>query len=164
VKSYTLTWEFLKSRCHCETRDDGCWLWKEGVNRDGYPTMSHEDKETNVARKMFEMFYGKAPPPMLVRKCQRRRCIRPEHMTPHSRAAAARKQAREGRMASTARRRAASLASKPGAKLDWDQVRDMRKRLNAGESVNAVATDYGMSPMTVYKIHNQTIWREGLLA
>jgi hypothetical protein len=46
-----------------------------------------------------------------------------------------------------------------GAKLSIDQVSEIRKRCDAGESQKDIALEFGVSRPTITRIANHTIWR-----
>lgn len=47
-----------------------------------------------------------------------------------------------------------------GAKITTTQVREIRKRLQDGESHNSLALEFGVSRPTITRIANNKIWRE----
>jgi hypothetical protein len=48
----------------------------------------------------------------------------------------------------------------PRAKLNWDKVRDIRTRLDNGETQGSLAIEYDVLQGTISKIHRKVIWKE----
>lgn len=114
----------------------GCWLWKWTVNSMGYAQIRNGGKTHYVHRIM-----ASAPQGSDVRHnsdCPRN-CINPFHLQVGTR---------------SENMRDYVVDRKGGRrKLTDRQAADIRKRLGAGESKNALAREYGVNPWTITNIH-----------
>lgn len=64
---------------------NGCWMWRGGVDRDGYPIIQHgAGNQVRPARVAWELSRGKPVPAdvRLLRGCGEKLCINPDHARP----------------------------------------------------------------------------------
>lgn len=60
---------------------NGCWLWQETRNRNGYATGSGSAAQPLVHRLVYTLAHGQIPTGMLVRHvCHVRHCVNPAHL------------------------------------------------------------------------------------
>lgn len=81
----------LKDRCRIDPA--GCWVWKQGLNRDGYPMIRFlSSSPTRVQRVMWVIAVGSVSERrVIVNTCGDSRCINPEHLRSVTKEDAARK-------------------------------------------------------------------------
>ncbi|WP_345761703.1 HNH endonuclease signature motif containing protein [Diaminobutyricibacter sp. McL0608] len=75
--------EDLLDRKSCVHEESGCLLWTGALDRDGYGLASLEGRTFRAHRLSYETRVGPIPEGMqLDHTCERRDCIRPEHLEP----------------------------------------------------------------------------------
>lgn len=123
----------------------------------GYPQIMVDGKKIGVHRyvyetEVYEKKYGEKIPEGLevCHKCDNRRCINPEHLELGTHDDNMRQMVERGR---------SLKGSKHGqAKLTEDDVREIRKRLDAGESTYSLAKVYGVSQSLISGIKQGKRW------
>jgi hypothetical protein len=98
-----------------------------------------------VHRFFYEQRFGKIPDGLVVRyKCDNRLCCNPEHLELGTPAENSQDMVERGRSAKGSRHRS--------AKLTEEDVREIRKKLDAGESLSHLARVYGVNAATISDI------------
>lgn len=118
----------------------------------GYPVIMVNKKLYPVHRYVYEKEYGKIPKGYVVRhKCDNRRCVNPAHLEIGTQADNMRDMVERGRQIK---------GSKCwNAKLTEDDVREIKKRLTAGELCSDLAKIYGVNPATIRDIKRGITWK-----
>jgi hypothetical protein len=63
------------------TSENGCWIWKQGNDRDGYARGLFNGKDWRISRLSYETYIGIIPKNMVVKTtCGNRFCINPHHL------------------------------------------------------------------------------------
>lgn len=61
--------------------ENGCWLWKQASDKDGYGSFKFKRKVYRAHRFSYMLYKGEIPDGMMVlHKCDVRNCINPEHL------------------------------------------------------------------------------------
>lgn len=117
--------------------ENGCWVWQRNVTDQGYGLVRDEGKMRSAHRTFYERAKGPVPAGLqLDHLCRNRACVNPAHL--------------EAVTGAENQRRA------PRTKLDWEAVRAIR---NSPGRCADIASQFGVSPMTVSKIRNNKLWR-----
>ena len=60
---------------------DDCWLWREGLDRDGYGLFGFEGKQWRAHRYMKHITDGLDPNlPVVMHTCDNPSCVNPDHL------------------------------------------------------------------------------------
>lgn len=133
-------------------RETNCIEWKRYIRPNGYGYISVGNVSVSVHRLAYEVWTGPIPEGMLVcHRCDNRRCINPAHLFLGSHSDNSRDAVSKGRFP-THRPPRLSGASHPQAKLTDEEVRQIRRRLHAGESGVVLARQYGVTPTQISRI------------
>lgn len=61
--------------------ESGCWLWTEGISKDGYGKFSIKYKDMRAHRFAWELYRWPIPKDMCVlHKCDVKTCVNPDHL------------------------------------------------------------------------------------
>lgn len=121
-------------------------------NAQGYPQIKVDGKKMRAHKFVYEREHGKVPPGLVVRhKCDNRRCINPEHLELGTQGDNIRDMVERDRQPKGSER--------PSAKLTEEDVREIRKRLYAGETTCRLAEEYGVSQSVISEIKNWKKWK-----
>lgn len=131
----------------------GCWEWMRAVASTGYGVMNIGSERTVMRaahRLAWELTHGPVPDGLFVcHTCDNKRCCNPDHLWLGTSAQNTADATTKGRMAKGEQR---SL-------LRTEQVRDIRRRVSAGEVQRVVAEQYGICQQTVSDICRGKRWR-----
>lgn len=125
--------------------ENGCWLYQGAITPNGYGTISTgprgATRQIVTHRVAWGLLVGEIDPKTpLDHLCHVRRCCNPKHLEPVT-------------PAENAQRRR-------NAKMDWEKVREVRARAEAGEDLNSIAADYGVTRTCIASIVQRKTWRE----
>lgn len=128
--------------------EDDCWVWAASLDSDGYGQIGCKEIQSNPckAHRLSWFFaYGEHPEPGLLvcHSCDTRSCVNPKHLflgTPKDNSQDAAKKMRFRN------------------KLTPEQVREIRARREAGETLSGIAKDYGIGRQSVFDIHSRHTW------
>ena len=119
-----------------------CWNWR-GSRVAGYGTLKGEGdrkiaKTIKAHRLSWELHYGPIPSGMLVcHHCDNRACVRPDHLFLGKDADNSDDKVMKGRQ------------GHPAQKLTANKVREIRRRVSAGERQTPLAVEFGISTATL---------------
>jgi len=133
-----------------------CWLWMGSLNNQGYGQLGRRRHgkllHYQAHRYSFEMHNGHIPDGLCVlHKCDRPRCVRPDHLFLGTRGDNAKDRDLKGRVQRGEQHYRAKL-------LDAD-VTSIRTFLTLGEKQKDVAEFFGVAQQTISKIKNGETWR-----
>jgi hypothetical protein len=126
--------------------------WPFGKNGVGYGTFQLDGRSVLVHRLACEAVHGRAPAdkPIAAHWCGNRCCANPQHLRWATQAE---------NMADKVTHGTAQRGEKHGgAKLTWDEVREIRSLLNAGHYGKDVARQFGVSKSTISFIRRGQTW------
>jgi hypothetical protein len=133
-------------------KTDGCWLWKAGVDRDGYGVLQvkiHGVSTTKAHRYSYMLHTGEVlgSRQFVMHSCDNPRCVNPDHLKAGSALENTADMITKGRQ----------FRGDIGHKLTADQVREIMRdpRQNA-----AIAQDYGVHVNHVCLIKNRKVRAE----
>lgn len=133
--------------------DNGCWIWQERLNSDGYGIMSILSRQRPVHRVVYKEWVGDIPEGKEVcHTCDVRNCCNPEHLFVATHLENVRDMIRKGRKFST------KGSNNPNAILDENDVNDIFMRLLKMEPVDSIADFFGVAPRVVHNIKNLKAW------
>lgn len=117
----------------------GCRLWRQALNHGGYAVAADHAGTYMVTRKLYEYVHGSLPRDVHLRfSCRNHACINLAHMEP------------------------VPLSMHPGrrtnARLNLEQVGEIRRRAAAGQTHQSLAADFAVSRSTIRSIANQWRW------
>lgn len=130
----------------------GCLELTAGRDKDGYGLLSIGRRNFRAHRLAYEAARGPIPDGMLVRhKCDNPPCINPDHLEVGYEVDNSRDKVERGR----------SLrgSANPGARLNEEQVREIRSQLADGVPSVALARNYEVGQTTISRIKLGTHWR-----
>lgn len=136
--------------------DIECWIWQGCRDKDGYGRIRFEKHIQKAHRVIWQLTYGRIPGGIFVcHSCDNPPCVNPNHLflgTPADNSADSRK---KGRSRGTRVRHS--------SKLNWDQVREIRKLYRRGVygfGFLSLARKYKVSDVTILKILRREKWKE----
>ena len=122
----------------------GCWLWKGKCGTKHYGRLSVGGKEIRVHRFAYELFHGPIPEGYhVLHKCGNWRCVRLDHLS----------------LGKTPITRATGEAS-VNAKLTEAEVKEIRSKAAAGETMAKLSASYGASKTSIWRIVNRETWAD----
>jgi hypothetical protein len=122
--------------------ETGCWNWTGPLDRDGYGSISVGGVLRHAHRALWIELRGPLPRELVLDHavCQNRQCVNPDHMEPVPSAVNSRRSPRV-------------------AKLNVEQVREIRRRLTSERSVD-LAREFGVAKTTICSIKHRRNWRD----
>ena len=132
---------------------DSCWEWKGKVGPTGYGRLKANGRELRAHRYAYELEYGSIPNGLFIlHKCDNRRCCRPSHLSIGSTQDNMDDMKRKGRQA--------KWEGHGMAKLTWEQVMEIRRKLSNGSKGIDLRVEYGISMTAISNIKLNKTWRE----
>lgn len=127
----------------------GCWPWQASTDRRGYGRFGLDGATPQAHRVAWELSNGPIPTGMWVlHRCDNPQCVNPAHLWLGTHEDNMRDMASKGR----GRQNHPVGAAAYHAKLQPDQVREIRRLRAAGELQRDVARRFGVSRSTVQDI------------
>jgi hypothetical protein len=117
--------------------ETGCWIWQGSHDEKGYPL----NARGRVHRQVYEGEYGSIPKGAEIdHVCQRRRCIRAEHLRAIS--------------------HTENIRRAKNTKLTLDDARQIRALRKDGHPVKDIAKQFDVSLDMVYRLLRGEYWKE----
>ena len=138
----------LKIRIFENSHDEaGCWIWDGSYSKDGYGVMTIGRKQHRAHRASFQAYRGTIPAGHFVcHRCDRPACVNPDHLFSGSASDNTKDMIRKGRKA-----KMVDLAH-PGTKITHAERQVVLTRRQSGETLAAIAQDYGVVFQTISRI------------
>lgn len=136
------------------TSKKGCWLWTGAKTFSGYGKISFQSESRTATHVVWFLTYGIFPTLDILHDCDNPPCVNPAHLHEGTHA----QNMQEG----FERNRFPQGENRNFAKLSNHQVLEIKKRLDAGNSISALATDYHVSYSTIMRIRNGNTWKSVL--
>jgi len=141
---------------------DECWEWTGGGHARGYGELFiRKDGERNVKarthRFSYELHNGPIPAGMQVgHRCNNARCVNPRHLYITTNAGNVKDAWRDG--IHPRYRNQTRGSAHPHAKLSEAQVRAIKRSLENGNTITALAREYDLALSTVASIRDGVTW------
>lgn len=133
---------------------DACWSWQARRNAHGYGSVVRWRRLWLAHRLAYEMTVGPIPNAMhVLHRCDNPACVNPAHLFLGTQADNVRDMVAKGRKVTASGEKAG------GSKLTVAQVQEIRSRRTDGETLLAIANDYGISDALVSYIANRKAWK-----
>jgi len=135
--------------------DDSCWIWTGNGTKDGYGRLSVDGRKTRAHRFSYELHNGPIPDGLLVcHHCDVPLCCNPKHMFLGTTKDNVQDMLAKGRV------RPLRGTASPNARLNEDQVREIRARYAAGGVFQKdLASAYGVAVKTISHIVCGDRWK-----
>lgn len=131
----------------------GCWIWRRFLNG-GYGAVKIGHRSIRAHRYSYELHRGPIPEGAVVRhRCDRTSCVNPDHLEIGTQADNVRDAVERGRA------RGAPGARNAKAKLTPEQVLEIRRRSDNGETRIALSREYGVAATMISNIARGESWR-----
>lgn len=140
-----------------EIDSNGCWIWG-GTLSAGYGCMTILKKSKRVHQVSWSITRGKLIPSgmCVCHKCDNRKCVNPEHLFLGTHSENMKDCYEKGR--SKLRNQSFPKDSNPSAKLNQNDVDNIREMLNVGKTQKAIANTYHISQSQVSNIKRGIRW------
>jgi hypothetical protein len=141
-----------------------CWLWTGPRDKDGYGKANVRRRALRAHRVSWTMANGAIPEGLIVcHRCDTPACVRPDHLWLGTQLDNVRDMTAKGRRASGPRpaHRKGGLPGErnPRATFTAEEVLDIRKRADGGETLASIRRAYGVSKNAVYSVARRITWR-----
>jgi len=133
-------------------QDGECVIWTGALYEKGYGAYKHKGRTLSAHRVAYAWHYGAIPgDAILMHRCDRPGCVNPLHLTPGTRAENNRDMHKKCRHTHGDRHH--------HAKLTGEKVTRMRQRYAAGETLETLAREYGVSAPTIHYAIKRRTWK-----
>lgn len=137
-----------------EQTPSGCWEFQGHIARNGYGQISNKGRLVSAHVAAWVLTHGPVPDGLFVcHHCDNRPCVNPSHLFIGTNADNMRDAAMKGRLG------VARGSRNANARLTFDQVEEIRRRLDEGERVAAVAQEFGITRQYAWQL-GQRLWRQ----
>lgn len=134
--------------------ENNCWEWNACLNNHGYGLVTIHGKVGHAHRRSYEAFIGKIPKGLFVlHHCDNRACINPDHLFLGT------NKDNMSDMKNKGRARTCHGEDNKNSKLKSEEVKEIKKLLQNGKSLYSLATQYNVSPATIWNIRVNKSWR-----
>jgi len=152
-RSIPITTERIEDRVE-KIPKAGCWVWMGTTTVRGYGQIISNARKHYAHRASYEAFIGPIPEGMNVcHTCDNVYCVNPAHLF-----LGTQKQNLED-MAK--KKRSTWGINNPRAKLDIDDVKNIKHLLLTKMSETSIAKQYNVSRQTINNIKNGKVWNHG---
>lgn len=137
----------------------GCWLWMDALDEYGYGRLQLPGKRTVKAHRVsYELHVGSVPVGKLVcHRCDVRCCVNPAHLYAGNWNDNVQDCIRRGRYVAGGKPHPGERNGR--AKLTENMVREIRKRIAAGERRRSLASEFGLAVSAINRLVNRVTWR-----
>ena len=137
-----------RSRCDPLT---GCHVWFGDFYSCGYGRISFRGKSTNAHRVAWILTKGRLPQGVFVlHRCDNRACVNVEHLFLGSQ--------RDNIIDMYKKGRGARGEKNGQAKINSEQVKQIRERTISGESQRSLANKFGISKTSIARVVHRITW------
>lgn len=153
--------EVFLARFHKKyAKQDGCWLWLGGKDRDGYGMVKFCGRQFRAHRVMYEIATGPIPRGLIVmHTCDNPGCVNSQHLLTGTYKDNTQDMIRKGRKHLTIGSKAQRGTLNGKARLTEDDVREIRRRHAAGEMQIDLGPEFGITQGAVHKVISRRTWK-----
>lgn len=146
----------------------GCWVWRGGKRHNGYGNFYVGGHQIGAHRYAYQRRHGAIPPGNVVmHRCDNPPCVNPDHLIAGTTQQNIDDMIRKGRanQAGLALGRGGAKGThlptyrNPAAHLTASDVREFRRRYDAGESQVSLRASFGLSKRQAYRIAHRHAWK-----
>lgn len=142
---------------------DECWPWLAAIGTHGYGVIGAGGPRTITAHRLsYIIAHGSIPDApghhggVVMHTCDNRWCCNPAHLVSGSQIDNLLDMRSKGRQCKEGMRPECART----AKLNWEKVREIRRRWGEGESKKALCREYGVGHGTIWEIVTNRTWKE----
>jgi len=128
-----------------------CWLWTAGTNSDGYGAIKVDGTKTNAHRIAYRLEEEDPGEKFVLHQCDNKQCVNPNHLYLGTPSQNLQDMWDRGL-------RDASGSNNPNAKLDSDDVEEIRERAAGDETHAELADEFGVASSTISMIVTGRLW------
>lgn len=132
-------------------KSDECWEWEGATVPGGYGVISVYSEYTIATHVIWFFEEDEWPDKMMLHHCDNPSCVNPKHLYEGDYS--------DNMQDSISRGRAAIEEEHPMAKIDMEEAKEIKSRLNNDEDVNSIADDYPITVYTVIAIRQGRCWK-----
>lgn len=143
-------------------KTEGCWLWKGRRNHNGYGALTHNNTKWLAHRLAWVLANGVTLEKGVVvrHKCDNPQCVNPAHLCLGNQLNNVHDMVSRKRQNFFGRRNHRQIGERnPAAKLTAEQVIEIRHRRQQGETLLALATEFGISKSYVGNLAAGRKWQ-----
>ncbi len=141
-------------------RGNGCWPWKGARSiRGGYGTLNYKGRLWPAHRLVWALTHPNDPlPEVVMHTCDNPPCCRPDHLIAGTHLLNVHDKCAKGRANLPTPEKRLRGMQQSLAKLNDDQIREIRARYLNGESSPKLAHEYGVNHTLILRIHHHKVW------
>jgi len=131
---------------------DGCWIWRAGLNSNGYGMVRFQGKVRSAHRVSYELTHKPIPSGMVVmHSCDNKRCVNPNHLSIGTHMDNIQDMDKKGR---------GNRVRLPGVRNGRAKLTelDIRSIQGSVESGKALSKKWGISQTRISLIRNGKVW------
>lgn len=134
-------------------RKDGCWEWSGVKDKDGYGQIAcGYHKQTKAHRVSWNIYKGTIPEGMIVcHHCDNPPCTNPSCLFLGTK--------KTNALDMSSKLRGTNGTKNKHAKLQENDIPEIRRRLNQGESFYEIAKEFTVKPTTIWNIRENKSWK-----
>ena len=140
-----------------------CWVWTARMHPSGYGSFKFDKKRMNAHRVSWSLTFSHPKDRDVLHRCDNRACVRPEHLflgTQQDNVADMMAKGRHRKPAPGRHRYVTHLGKEHGmAKLEDNDVREIRLTASVGATNRGQARLYGVSGRTIKRIVQLENWK-----
>lgn len=144
-------------REHTTQTPDGCWEWNHARTRAGYGVKRVGSKNIYLHRLVATLVYGESVGNHALHSCDNPPCCNPAHIRWGTRSDNSQDAVRRNRLNTTHRVRGAAHHA---ARLNEDDVREIRRMYATGTLIAHIAAAYGIHWSSAAAVVRNETWRQ----
>jgi hypothetical protein len=142
-----------KANMRFKIDENGCWIYQGSIGQDGYGKIRLKNGYYRAHRIMAQLTLKEylTETDVIAHRCDQPKCINPDHLFVTTAL---------GNMQDRDQKKRGSFGEKcPLSKLKVEQVREIRSRFQAGESMGEISKDYPVTYGAVQALVRGRTWK-----